>query len=493
MAAIHAVPKALAGSRRRLWWRNTYPHAAVERYRVKTFTPSERSDHGPRSHGTRGGAPVLDHIPSVSVEELLSMFSLALDLAEGRPKGHALRVCFIAANLAKELELPRPQRTAAYFVGLLHDIGVPHASEAASDLPRVYEQELFARSPLYAAETLAARFGRERLAAVTDALHEHAFEGATAAAGLGMPPPVAEAILCHHERHDGSGFPLGLSGEDIPVVARVIAAADYAEALLTAEANPLLARRRLDMALREQAGRAFHPRIVEAMTTISHRDAFWLGFHNQSLMTVLADMSGQETRPMSDAAILRSTATFADIVDAKNSYKSGHSRRVAHFVRALAGAVDLTDGQASAIELAALLHDVGMLRVPSRIIGKPEILTVEEMTMLHEHPVESADIVRAIPSWAAIGDWTAAHHERLDGRGYPDGLADDEIPFESRMLAIADIFEALTAHRPHRPAMTPAQALDVMRGMVGANVDASLFATFEQIAPGAAESVAAGS
>lgn len=452
-------------------------------------TPAERTPQGSRSHGAHG-ASAPNTVPAVSVEELLGAFSLALDLAEGRPKGHAMRVCFITASLAAEMELPKAQRTAAYFVGLLHDIGVPQASESVSDLPRMYEQELFANSPLHTREGLAQKFGRDRLTRITDALHEHSFEGATAAAELGMPPPVAEAILCHHERHDGSGFPLGLTSNDVPVVARVVAVADYAESLLTNETNPLLARRRLETALREQSARAFNPRVVEAMIAIARKDSFWLGFHNQSLPRLLLEMSGQQPKLMDQASILRTVAGFADIADAKNTYKRGHSRRVAHFVRALAEAVGLPEGHARAIELAGMLHDIGILRVPSRIIGKPEILTVEEMTMLHEHPLESAEIVRSIPAWSSIGDWVAAHHERLDGRGYPDGLTDAEIPFESRILAIADIYEALTADRPHRQALAPSEAMAILRGMVGGNVDPVLFAAFEQVGEEAAGSEA---
>jgi putative two-component system response regulator len=109
-------------------------------------------------------------------------------------------------------------------------------------------------------------------------------------------------------------------------------------------------------------------------------------------------------------------------------------------------------------------------------------LTVQEMSMLHEHPAESAEIIRSAPAWASIAGWAAAHHERLDGRGYPEGLTIDDIPAEARILAIADIYEALTANRPHRPAMAPKAALGVLRGMAGQNVDPALVKTFESVA-----------
>lgn len=452
-----------------------------------TSTSMEHAMRLPR-HG-RSGTPSLDAVPTVTVEELLGAFSLALDLAEGRAKGHAQRVCFIATSLAGEMGLPRSQRTAAYFVGLLHDIGVPYASEPISNLARGYEQEVFAAAPLQTQEVLAARFGHDRPGVIIDALREHTFAGAAAAANLGMPPPVAEGILSHHERHDGHGFPLGLSGNDVPVVAQVVAVADYAEALLAAEANPLLARRRLDAALREQAGHAFHPRVVAAMGALARRDSFWLGLHNQALPDLLRDMSGQEPRPIAEEVLLRTAAAFSEVADAKNGYKRGHSRRVARFVRALAEALELSPGQVRAVELAALLHDIGMLRVPSRIIGKPEILSVEEMSMLHEHPQEAAEIVRTIPTWEPIAAWIAAHHERPDGRGYPDRLVGEQIPLEARILALADIYEALTADRPHRPAMQPREALAALRGMTGTSIDPALFAAFAAVGPDAREEI----
>lgn len=446
---------------------------------MTTSTATEHHDFAPHGAGLPPAGGVLDHIPAVSMEQLLGACSLALDLAEGRAKGHAQRVSYISVTVARAMGLPRPQCSAALHAGLLHDIGVPHATNTVRDFGRGYEHTLFAGSPLRSPEMLAASLDRRRVATVVDAFHEHAFEGATAVAGLGLPAQVAEAILYHHERHDGGGFPMGLAGSDVPLVARIVAAADYAEALLTAGASPLLARRTLESTMREQAGRAFHPQVVEALVRLAHRDEFWLGFHNPALGAILSDLGLDGRRLLSEDETLRVAAAFAEIVDARNRYQHGHSRRVAGRARTLATALGLPDGHARAVELAALLHDIGMLRVPARIIGKPEILTVEEMHLLHEHPAQTAEIVSAVPAWAAIAAWTAAHHERLDGRGYPESLAADEIPLEARILAIADVYEALTADRPHRAALTASEALTEMRGMCGVNVDPAAFAVFE--------------
>lgn len=445
-------------------------------------TPSA-TEAAPRGRRIDRTPPVLTAIPPVSMEQMFAVLSLALDLAEGRPKGHALRVCFISASLAREVGLAQAQRSAAFLAGLLHDIGVARAGEQVGNLPRMYEHEIFAASPLHGPDVIASRVGGGHGGSITEAFHEHAFEGAAAVAALGLPPQVAEAVLCHHERHDGGGFPLGLAGADVPVLARILAVADYSEALLTAEPNPLMARRRLEIALREQSGRRFHPTIVDAMVTISRTDSFWLGFHNHGMIDMLADLTGHEPRLIDEMETLRIAAAFADIIDSKSSFKRGHSRRVAMYARGLATASGRPEGHVRALELAALLHDIGMLRVPSRIIGKPEILTVQEMKLMHEYPLESADIIRTVPGWGALADWTSGHHERLDGRGYPDGLTAERIPFEARVLTIADIYEALTAQRPHRPALLPADAIEVMRGMAGTVVDVALFARFEETRP----------
>ncbi len=454
---------------------------------MTTLSAADHRQKTGRSGAVPAPSPTTDHIPAVSAETLLAALSLALDLAEGRQKGHAARVARICATLATAMGMTAAQQTTARSAGLLHDIGVPHATGSLGDCGRGSEHDLFAGLPLQSPETLAARFDRRRMVEIMDAVSEHAFEGATASAALGLPPPVAEAILCHHERHDGGGYPLGLSGNEVPPIARIVAVADYAESLLAATPNPLVARRSLEAGLREHSGRAFHPEVVDALITICRGDEFWIAFHGGSRDDAPAETIEPEGRPLSEVGTLRLAGAFAGIVEARNVYKRGHSQRVALHARRLALALDLSESHARAVELAALLQDIGMLRVPTRIIGKPEILSVEEMRLLHQHPLESAEIIGAVPGWERIAGWTAAHHERLDGRGYPEGLTEGDIPLESRILAAADVYAALTADRPHREALSAEEALGIMGGMVGVNLDRAVFVAFASSSPGTAE------
>jgi putative nucleotidyltransferase with HDIG domain len=424
-------------------------------------------DRTPRRSGARD--TLREGIPAVSLEELLAALSQALDLAEGRDKGHALRVSYIAYATARAMGLSRAHGRTALLAGLLHDIGVPLASEAAGELGHGFEHTLFAGVPLRTPATILGVDDPRALGRAVEALHEHTFAGATAVAALGLPAGVAEAVLCHHEHYDGSGFPLRLFGAAIPPLGRIVAAADLTDSLLGADANPLLARRRVEAALREQSGRALHPQVVNALAGVVRRDDFWLGLYSGRLQDLVTDLA--HGAPLGSAEILRAVEAFAGIVETRSGHKRGHARRVAAVARRLAAALGLSDGHVQMVELAGLLHDLGMVRVPCHIIGKPEILTVDEMLLLHEHPLETAAIVATIPGWSAIAAWTAAHHERLDGRGYPQGLAGEEIPIEARIITAADIYAALTADRPQRGALTAAAALAAMREMAGTILD----------------------
>jgi HD-GYP domain-containing protein (c-di-GMP phosphodiesterase class II) len=140
--------------------------------------------------------------------------------------------------------------------------------------------------------------------------------------------------------------------------------------------------------------------------------------------------------------------------------------------------VDLPDLRLKQLRIAALLHDVGQLGVPERIMGKPGILSVDELEVLRQHPSYSRDIIAEIPGLEEVAEWVGAHHEWPDGRGYPDGKVGQEIPVESRILAIADAFVGMTSDRPHRLRMEPDDGIRRLRGAAGTQFDGDLLKVF---------------
>ena len=179
----------------------------------------------------------------------------------------------------------------------------------------------------------------------------------------------------------------------------------------------------------------------------------------------------ERDRPL-DALLLAST--FAELVDMKSTFTGSHSLRVANLAGAMA-ALDrqlLTAGvTVSEVILTALLHDLGKLAVPTTILDKQGPLTPEEWVIMRRHPADSALVINAVAPWGDLAVWAGAHHERVDGRGYHQGLVGDAIPPIGRLLATADAFDAMIADRPYRKGIAPEEALRRVRDDRGTQFD----------------------
>lgn len=406
------------------------------------------------------------------------MLSQGLDLAEGRPMGHAQRVCYIASTLALEVGLSSEERLALFYAALFHDIGVPIASPVLSGLPGVAEDDLFAASPLRSPEQLAGEAAPGAFQALIQVFHQHSLLGARAVGGLDLPTPVADIVLAHHERWDGAGYPAGLTGGEIPIAARVLALADYAESLIAAETSPLAARRSLTPSLRQLSSSALDPALVQEAVRLCRRDDFWLGLYSEELAEALLVLRPAEPPRRERRLLLRFASAFASLVDARSQYTLGHSHRVAEESHRLARAAGLSPEHAQAVRAAALLHDLGRLGVPPRVIAKADILNVGEMHLLRQHPSYSRRILEGLRGMEEVALWVGAHHERPDGRGYPEMMSGPEIPLEARIIGIANVYVALTADRPYRAGLRRDEALKVLEGAAGTQLDPELVRLF---------------
>lgn len=417
-------------------------------------------------------------LPVLEPAEVVVALSQGLDLAEGRPMGHAQRVCYIASTLALEVGLGSEERLALFYAALFHDIGVPMASPALSGLPGVAEDELFAASPLRTPEQLAGEESPGAFQALIQVFHQHSLLGARAVDGLDLSAPVVDIVLAHHERWDGAGYPAGLTGGEIPIAARVLALADYAESLIAAETSPLAARRSLTPSLRQLSGSALDPALVQEAVKLCRRDDFWLGLYGEELAEALLVLRPAEPPRREKRLLLRFANAFASLVDARSQYTLGHSHRVAEESHRLARAAGLSPEHAQAVRVAALLHDLGRLGVPPRVIAKADILNVGEMHLLRQHPSYSRRILEGLRGMEEVALWVGAHHERPDGRGYPEMMSGPEIPLEARIIGIANVYVALTADRPYRAGLRRAEALKVLEGAAGTQLDPQLVRLF---------------
>ncbi|HWS25464.1 MAG TPA: HD domain-containing phosphohydrolase, partial [Xanthomonadales bacterium] len=204
----------------------------------------------------------------------------------------------------------------------------------------------------------------------------------------------------------------------------------------------------------------FSPVLVDAFRRAAVREAFWLAMDPAYIEEQIEEYlrRGQPIE-LDTADALAVAGMFAHTVDAKSSYTLEHSTRVARIARHLAEACGIHGEHLDKVEIAGLLHDIGKLRVPEDIIDKPGSLTREERAYVMRHSYDTGHILRKVFPEQPIADWASMHHENLLGTGYPYHRPATDIPPEARLIAVADIFQALSQERPYRGHMAKAEVM----------------------------------
>ena len=239
-----------------------------------------------------------------------------------------------------------------------------------------------------------------------------------------------------------------------------------------------------DNALREvetRSGSWFDPNLAKALAAVSARGDFWEALRSANLQERIFELEPARcAEPMDEEYLDEIVAAFAQVVDAKSHYTAGHSERVALFADMIAEAMDMSRDRRRWLKRAALLHDIGKLGVSNSILDKPGKLDADEWSAMKMHAVHGEVILSQVSAFESFAFVAAAHHERLDGKGYPRGLAGDQIPFETRIITAADVFDALTADRPYRAALPIPAALSIMQKDVGAAIDPRCFVALDR-------------
>ena len=186
----------------------------------------------------------------------------------------------------------------------------------------------------------------------------------------------------------------------------------------------------------------------------------------------------------SDSRTWEVATSLAGAIDAKDPYTKGHSTSVSRFSEALARAVNLPEKEIARITLGALLHDVGKIGIPETVLKKEGPLSDEEWAIMKQHPVIGAEkVLQPNPNLRDLIPIVKYHHERIDGKGYPEGLSYGDIPLAAKIVAIADTYHALISDRPYRKGMNIEKALSILEEGAGTQWDKNLVRTFIQIAP----------
>lgn len=434
----------------------------------------------------------------LKLSELMGALSHALDITEGQPEGHCVRCCWIGMHIGRELGLPDAQLWELYYCLLLKDLGC--SSNAAricelyltddlqfkrdfkrvgDGLPQVVR---FVLQHTGLKAGLAERFRsvlqifRDGSEIAQELIQTRCQRGAEIARLLRFSEAVAEGIYNLDEHWNGRGKPAGLSGAAIPVFARIALLAQVVDVFHKAEGKQAALAE-----VRSRSGQWFDPSHVAALEALAQRPQFWASLSSPDIeQAVMALEPGLYEVPLDEDYLDAIAEAFGQVVDSKSPYTSGHSARVALYTDLIAESLGLDPARRRWLKRGALLHDVGKLGVSNAVLDKAGKLDADEWRAVQQHALLTEQILARIDAFAELAKVAGAHHERLDGGGYPRGLKASDIVMETRIITTADIFDAITAERPYRGAVPIDQTLEMMAKTVGSAIDPDCFEALKQ-------------
>lgn len=364
--------------------------------------------------------------------------------------------------IGKKLNLDRSELKELFFASLMHDIGGVkvdgHIIELLTQIPDVYGQK--SNFPIFIhpcrSETILESFPTFR--------------------------KIGEIAGAHHEFFDGTGFPKGLKGKKIPLFARIIRIADSVDIALNLHGSE--SPDDFVSLLGISSGEEFDPELYTVFVNLVKNEALFdliktTDAVKQSMAELKTEMKDGYFFASSDT-LNRFLKTVAAITDNLTSPGHNHSLRVAEISVQIAYLMKLSESEILAVRWAAFMHDIGKLAGNRLVYRKKEKLTDEEWFTVRGHVQRSYDIINSIAGMDKIAYYILYHHENYDGSGYPEGLKGEKIPFASRILHVADAFDAITSNRPYHKKKQQEDAVSELKKNVGRQFDPAIVDIFSK-------------
>lgn len=440
-------------------------------------------------------------VSTLKLSELISSLSYSLDITEGQPEGHCIRSCWIGMHIGQAIGLEPQRLWELYYAILLKDLGCSSNASRICELymtdDRRFKQD-FKLVGTSLPEMLSFVFNSTGTHANTwsqrassilkvllhgkkmanELIGTRCHRGADIARQLRFNENVALGIQYLDEHWDGSGHPLGIQGDKIPLNSRI--------ALLSQVIDVFHITHGRDAALEEitkRSGNWFDPELVKvAVQRLGDFPQFWAQLEADDVdQAVLTLEPAQYAVPLDEDYLDEIAEGFGQVVDSKSPFTAGHSQRVGHYADRIAAELNMNPARRRWLKRGALLHDVGKLGVSNTILDKPGKLEDPEWEAVKRHAGYTETILNRIEQFAELALVAGAHHERLDGNGYPKRLAGADITLETRIITTADIFDAINAERPYHPETPIPKTLDIMRGNLESAIDPNCFAALERV------------
>jgi len=407
---------------------------------------------------------------SMLLNECLESLALVLeyDLKDFPSHQHAIRVGEGCVLIGKKVGLDAVTLQRMYYAGLLHDVG-----KIAID------SSLLARKGSLSEEEFQV-------------IKQHTIFGSRILAPLPGLSQLALLIRWHHEWWDGSGYPDGLKGDEIPIEVQILSAIDCFDSMQT----PRLDRDRLTpekayAIIKTEIGTHFNPAIIDLLFEMIKEKTLIPGKSSEQFLELkkkyvdvpIKTSIGEYAEGSDIVGLYPILRLFARVIDAKHQYTRGHSTRVSILSKFIAEKMKMSSEDIFKVEAAGLLHDAGKVSVPIEILDKPGKPDENEWNSIKKHPGFSYNILNKISSLIDIAEIAACHHEHHDGTGYPNNLKGDEINPLSQIIALADTYDAITSSRAYRKGQSPEFAFSVIKENLHTQFNPEIGAVFLNTPP----------
>jgi len=375
----------------------------------------------------------------ISLYTLLKSLSNAQDLISPILSNHHQQVAYMSFHLAQEQGFTLQEQKDIFLAGLVHDIGAISKKERLD----VIEKEAFH-------------------------VNHHAFIGAKLMGDFKPLANSAKLIKYHHlpwEHGKGTMY----QGEEVAFGSHTLHLADRVCAAIKKDQNVISQIPKIMGEIVAKEGSIFSPGAVQALKSIYKKESLWLDMVSDDPVNKI-NFSIFDIVELEMEDIIELAHIFSQIIDFRSSFTARHSAGVAVIAEKLAFMVGFSPIECQMILVAGYLHDLGKLSISNSVLEKPSKLNEDEFNEIRAHSYYTYQLLEPIPQFRLINEWASYHHERLDGKGYPFHIEGQNLSLGSRIMAVADVFTAITENRPYREGMTQECAIMTLENMVAGNM-----------------------
>ncbi|MCL2201301.1 MAG: HD domain-containing protein [Oscillospiraceae bacterium] len=365
-----------------------------------------------------------------SIFDFASCISESIDLVSPALNNHHKKVAYLSYAISMEMGLPDDDIRDIVLAAILHDIGAFTASERLKIVSEEFKDS---------------------------GCDSHAEMGYRLLKGFEPLSRAAEIIRYHHTPYDPTS--------DIPTGSYILHLADRVSVVLNDKKEVLEQISGIMEKINKSKG-TFHPGTLEALERLASIEYIWIETCSLSMSNVLAGKMSSTKKVIHLDTLKGFAKVVANFIDCRSRFTSTHSSGVAAVAEVLTRLSGFSERECRLMEIAGFLHDLGKLAVSNDILEKNAALNDEELNEMRKHTYYTRVILGRIRGLENIADWAAFHHEKLNGNGYPFHVKGDDIPKLARIMAVADIFTAITEDRPYREGMNAESALKVLDNMV---------------------------